>query len=310
MNAVTFLLVYAVTLAWLAPAVLGSRLTAGVQPRLAVAAWLATIGTASMAWIAALVILVVGAIHSLVTDTALTFCVETLGIARQLELPSSVGTAVVVVLLIVTAAVALHTARRVVVTLLSTSRSNRDHAAAAQLIGRPTRHRDVVVVDSERPTAYCVTGGRRQVIVVTTAAVERLDSAGMKAVLAHEKAHLAGRHHHIIALLNALSVAMPRVPLIRAATQAVPVLLEICADDAAARRHGRKSLLTSLISLHTDPRVPAGALAAAGTGVVERVMRLAEPPVPARWHPRGMALSLVAGAVCIAPAIAFTLCGV
>ncbi|WKG04949.1 hypothetical protein [Mycolicibacterium sp. HK-90] len=79
MNAVTFLLVYAVTLSWLAPVVLPGRKTGGMRPVLAVAAWMGAIVTCLGAWLAALMILVVGLVHSVVDRTALTFCVQALG---------------------------------------------------------------------------------------------------------------------------------------------------------------------------------------------------------------------------------------
>lgn len=112
MNAVTYLLIYAVALSWLAPTVLSRLASDGVSPRLAVTGWLTTVATALFAWGAALVILVVGAAHSLITHTALTFCVETLGITEAVEFPPVVATVLTGALLAVTAAVAVarHTA--------------------------------------------------------------------------------------------------------------------------------------------------------------------------------------------------------
>jgi Zn-dependent protease with chaperone function len=307
MNAVTFLLGYAVALSWLAPALLARSATAA-RPRLAVTAWLAAVGTALVAWTGALVVLVVGAVHAVVTNTALTFCVETLGITDAVHLPSALSTVLVVALLIGTAAVALHTTRRVVAVLASTRRRNHDHADAVHVIGRSTEHSGVMAISASQPTAYCVSGGGSSAIVVTTAALRLLDPAGLAAVLDHERAHLRGRHHHIIAALKALSAALPRLPLMAAAAEAVPALLEMCADDAAARRHGREPLLKSLFLLSTGHPLPEGSLAAAGTAVLDRMVRLAQPPVASWWRSREASVLLAVMAIGVAPAIAFTFC--
>ncbi|AFM16657.1 Zn-dependent protease with chaperone function [Mycolicibacterium chubuense NBB4] len=309
MNAVTFLLTYAVALSWLAPAVLGSRLVTDTHPRLGVAAWLATLGTALGAWVCALAVVVFGAVHSLVTDTALTFCVQTLGITSHLMLPSSLATGLVVGLLVVTATVAVHTARRVILSLIGTRHCNREHAEAVRIVGRATEHGEVVELPADRPAAYCVSGAGRRAIVVTTGALQRLEKPELAAVLAHERAHLHGGHHHVIAVLNALAAALPRLPLMRAAAESVPILLEMCADDTAARTHGRGTLASSLIALSIGGRMRDGVLAAAGTAVLHRVVRLTRPPERKLHRTRTAALAVVVTAACTAPAIAFTLCG-
>ncbi|OBA94550.1 peptidase M56 [Mycolicibacterium fortuitum] len=307
MNAVTFLLLYAMVLSWLAPVLFTGSISANVHPRLSVAGWLVVVATASFAWVAALVILIVGAAHSLITHTAPTFCVETLGIAGAVTLPPTVATVLVVALLAVTAAVATNTTRRVIVTLYRTQRANREHAQAVRIIGRPTGHDGVVAITADQPAAYCVSGGRDRAIVVTTAALDLLKPPALAAVLAHERAHLRGRHHQVIATLNTLAAALPRLPLMRAAAQSVPALLEMCADDAATRKHGREPLLASLLALSMH-RQPDGVLAAAGTAVADRVSRLLEPQRAIWRQPRSLAMTSVVIAMAVAPAFALTLC--
>ncbi|MCV7153073.1 M56 family metallopeptidase [Mycolicibacterium pyrenivorans] len=308
MNAVTFLLTYAVALSWLAPVVLTSPAAAARRPQLVVTGWLVAVGTALAAWIGAVVVLVVGAVHAVVTRSALTFCVETLGLTEAFHLPSSVATVVVVALLVATTAVALHTGHRLVGSLLRTRRRNREHTDAVKIIGRPTDHRGVVAIGAEQPAAYCVSGGGSRAIVVTTAALRLLDPAGLSAVLSHERAHMRGRHHHIIATVNALSAALPRLPLMRTAAQSLPALLEMCADDAAAARHGREPLLRSLFLLSTGRSLPEGALAAAGTAVLDRMLRLAQPPAASRRWSRELVAAFVIAGTCLTPAVALTFC--
>ena len=308
MNGVTFLLIYAVALSWLAPAVLTGPAAQARHPWLLVAGWLVAVGTALAAWAGAVVILAVGAIHAVVTRSALTFCVETLGLTEAVHLPSSVATVVVVALLAATTAVTLHTARRLVASLLRTRRSNRDHADAVQIIGRRTDDRGVVVIGAEKPAAYCVSGGGSRAIVVTTAALQLLDRAGLDAVLAHERAHMRGRHHHVIATANALAAALPRLPLMRTAAQNLPALLEMCADDTAARRHGREPLLKSLFLLSTGHPLPESAMAAAGTAVLDRMLRLAQPPLATRWRSRELAAACAIAATSLGPALVLAFC--
>ncbi|GFG71137.1 M56 family metallopeptidase [Mycolicibacter senuensis] len=308
MNAVTLLLGYAVVLSCVAPALLTWPGVARIPPRLAVTGWLVAVGTTLIAWLSALAIMIVGAIHSVVTNTAMTFCVKTLGIARADRLPPAIATALVVLLLLVTASVALRTARRVVISLRGYRRRNLQHAEAVRIVGYPTSHHGVVAMAADQPTAYCVSGGRRQTVVVTTAALELLSSTDLAAVLAHERAHLRGRHHRIIATLNALAAALPRLPLMRSAAKSVPALLEMCADDAAARDHGRESLLASLLTLSSGHRVPDGALAAAGTAVVDRMRRLMEPEQGPWWDPRSLAMVGIVAVTAAVPGLALGLC--
>ncbi|OKH65464.1 peptidase M56 [Mycobacterium sp. SWH-M3] len=305
MNAATFLILYAATLSWLAPVFL-SNAAPTQHPRLAVAGWLAAVGTAISAWVGALVILCVGAVHALITSTALTFCVQTLGLTDAVHLPTSVATALTIALLAVTAVVALHTGRRVLHAARATRRSNHSHAETVHILGRPTPHPGLLSIDSERAAVYCVASGRHSAIIATTAALQMLDPAGLAAVLTHERAHLRGGHHHILATLNALAAALPRLPLMRAAAQSVPPLLEMCADDVAARAHGRAPLLTSLVLLSTGQRLPAGALAAAGTAVLERVRRLTQPAPTRSWRTHSYLCAVAL--TCAAPTVAALFC--
>ena len=51
----------------------------------------------------------------------------------------------------------------------------------------------------DQPAAYCV-AGRQPTVILTTGAVQALDPSQLDAVLAHERAHLTGRHHRLLAL--------------------------------------------------------------------------------------------------------------
>src|SRR4029077_5352450 len=101
-------------------------------------------------------------------------------------------------------------------------------------------------------------------IVLSSGALAVLDSAQLTAVLAHERAHLAGRHHLLISLARRLRASFPAVPLFTQGPGEVARLAEMCADDAAARRAGRGTLVAALLAMGTGTPGPATALAATG----------------------------------------------
>lgn len=149
------------------------------------------------------------------------------------------------------------------------------HAEALALVARPLAGRDVRVLDQSTPLAYCVPG-RSRMIVVTRGAVRALSGSQLDAVLAHERAHLSGRHHLLRTPLGALARAFPGIPVLRLASREVNRLLEMCADDAAVRRHGRAAVTGALQSLSSTP-TPRGTFAAGTIDAEERIRRLGRP---------------------------------
>ena len=122
-------------------------------------------------------------------------------------------------------------------------------------------------------------------------------------MLAHERAHLAGRHHLLIALTRGLAAAFPGVPLFTQGPAEVARLAEMCADDTAARRSSRPTLVTALLAMGTGAAVPAAALAAATCAVAARVQRLLEPAPPARHTRNRLALITVILLLALASAL-------
>src|SRR5690242_7731200 len=68
------------------------------------------------------------------------------------------------------------------------------HAHTARLAGHLEPNLGAVVIEHPQPAAYCV-AGRCPTVIVTTGAMAALAPGQLDAVLAHERAHLAGRHH-------------------------------------------------------------------------------------------------------------------
>jgi beta-lactamase regulating signal transducer with metallopeptidase domain len=170
-------------------------------------------------------------------------------------------------------------------------RQTRAHAEVARVTGHQLPGAGgAVVLDVPQPAAYCVPG-RPATIVLTSGALAVLDRAQLTAVLAHERAHLAGRHHLLIVLTRALAACLPAVPLFTDGPAEVARLAEMCADDDAARRTARRTLLAALLAMGTGTAVPAAALAATGCATMARVQRLMEPPGRARHARYGLALT-------------------
>jgi len=209
--------------------------------------------------------------------------------------------------LILAGAVVARTTLTAVTHLRAAGRQALRHAQAARLAGWPEPALGAVLVEHPEPAAYCV-AGRHPTVILTTGAVAALDPAQLRAVLAHERAHLAGRHHRLLAMARIGRQVLPFVPLMRDADLQVARLVELHADDAATRASDPRSLATALVVLATAGS-PEPALAAAATDAVQRIHRLlgpAEPLGPVRRHllrATAAALALTPVLLALTPAV-------
>src|ERR1700689_1964695 len=152
------------------------------------------------------------------------------------------------------------------------------HAQTARLVGKPEPALGAVLVEHAPPTVYCV-AGRQPTVILTPGAVQALDPGQLDAVLAHERAHLTGHHHRLLALARIGREVLPFLPLMRDAEEQVARLVELHADDAAARGRDPRQLATALVVL-APAASPASALAAGTTDSVRRIHRLLGPSEP------------------------------
>lgn len=176
-------------------------------------------------------------------------------------------------------------------------------------------HRDTasgaLVVDHPTAVAYCLPGRGRE-IVFTTAALAALDPDQVRAVVAHEKAHLRGRHDLVMAVATALERAFPKVSAFSQARAEMARLVEMLADDMAVHHADRLTMATALVHM-AEGSAPAAALGAGGPTAVVRVRRLIRPADPlgvVRSVLVGIAavtVMLVPVAVVTAPAVAATM---
>jgi hypothetical protein len=161
---------------------------------------------------------------------------------------------------------------------------------------RRKRHRDLVdvlatpdglipglrVLAEETPLAYCLPALRGSRVIVSVGALDRLDEGELRAVLAHEQAHLRARHDLVLEAFTALHQAFPRWVRSEVALEQARTLVELLADDDARRRNGPRPLARALVALAGAPAPEAG-LAAAKSATVLRVQRLADPEPRYPW---------------------------
>ena len=180
-------------------------------------------------------------------------------------------------------------------------REHRVHAAFLAAAGRPDQALGAVILDDDSPAAYCLPRGRHRV-VISAGALSRLRPGQIQAVLAHERAHLRGHHHLMLAAAAALARAFPVIPLLTRAAAELAVLAEMTADDAAARRHDRAGLAAALVTL-ASAGTRSTALTAGGTAAIARIQRLLAPPPPPSRPARTARLAAAAAALAIPAAI-------
>ncbi|MEO3756127.1 M56 family metallopeptidase [Streptomyces sp. B6B3] len=155
----------------------------------------------------------------------------------------------------------------------------------------------LVVLEDARPDAWLLAGHTPR-LVITTAALRRLEPRQLDAVLAHEQGHARARHHWLRYCAGALAAGFPRVPVFAAFRQQVDRLVELAADDAASRRVGRLTTALALVGLNEGRGVfgdPAGTRAL----VPQRVSRLL---APGRRLPTARRVRMTAAAAAI-PAV-------
>ncbi|MFP8959012.1 M56 family metallopeptidase [Streptomyces nanhaiensis] len=175
-------------------------------------------------------------------------------------------------------------------TVWRTRRAQRRHLDMLAMVGRPSPEHDAVVVDHETPAVYCLPGRFRRV-VVTRGALRVLSREQFHAVLAHERAHIIGRHHLCHAATEAFERAFPKLPLARHAREQTALLLEMAADDRALRSHSRETLAAALCEVAAG-QAPRAALGAGGPSAAIRLHRLLTPK--AAPH-RAIRLGIVGG---------------
>lgn len=268
------LLIGAALMSWLAPTVLARRVVNGGDPLVAVVAWLTSAAAVALTTLGGVVLLLLpnhGFGETLLA--ALDNCWSSVrhGTPPSIEAVSGVVGALLLLSLSVRLVVgATGSARR-------RARRRADHLAVLRIAAR--RDGETLWLEHDEPLAFTLTG-RPGVIVATDGLTKRLTAPQVDAVLAHERAHLTGRHHLIIAIGEAMAGAFPFLPLFKLAPGVLRELVELVADAAAVREHGAEVVRSALLKVSRHG-APGTALAMSGTAMDVRVERLLDGPAPA-----------------------------
>ncbi|WP_353827966.1 M56 family metallopeptidase [Agromyces sp. SYSU T0242] len=209
---------------------------------------------------------------------------------------------------------AVHLALNLASTALRAERSRRrQHRLIDLLAGPEMSDSGARVLAHPLPAAYCVPG-LRTATVITEGLVDLLDEDELRAVIAHERAHL-GQFHHLVQLaFRAWHAALPWFPIANRAERSVSVLTEMLADDAARAQVGAEPLRTALLRVGTAGAPSGltegdGAAAADEDTLERRVLRLgrsgAPLEAPSRLTARLLAVGMVAVPACVIAVIAF-----
>ena len=297
MTVAVVLVAYAAGLGILGSPMLGRTGWTGRAPLLAIVTYLA----AGWSVIAALGLAgLTLAVHATALGGGLSHLIGACVLRLRATYGTPGGAAVAGLGLTLAGAVAARTALTAATHLRSAGRQALRHAETARLVGRLQPALGAVLVEHSQPAAYCV-AGRQPTVILTTGAVQALDPGQLDAVLAHERAHLAGRHHWLLAVARIGRQVLPFLPLMRDAEEQVARLVELHADDAAARGRDPRLLATALVLLATAGS-PAPALAAGATDSVQRIHRLLAPAQPL-GRARRQLLRATAAALALTPVL-------
>ncbi|MER6616734.1 M56 family metallopeptidase [Streptomyces xantholiticus] len=158
--------------------------------------------------------------------------------------------------------------------------------------------RSVAVLPDRTPYAYALPGRRRDRgrVVVTTGMLAGLSSAERRALFAHERAHLVGRHDRF---LLTVQLAARVNPFLRPLRTAVTYTAERWADEEAAAAVGSRRVVARAIGkagliTRGAPIATLAGFSAIGP-VPRRVAALLEPaPAAHAWPPLSTTAGLAA----------------
>lgn len=184
----------------------------------------------------------------------------------------------------------------------------RAYSRTLDQLGRYDARLDALIVPYAKPVGFCLAGDTPQV-VISSGALQNLNAHQLDAVLSHERAHLQGRHHALVAVAHGLARALP-LPLFRALPEQIELLIERIADERASTQCGRGQVASALLRMTEHP-MPTAALGATGASVSTRVSYLLHPASCPRLRLQTVVSLVIAAAVTtLGPVAVLTLaCG-
>ena len=132
-------------------------------------------------------------------------------------------------------------------TIVRSERQRSRHLSLVNLLSAPMPDRPGTrVLDHPAPVAYCLPGVTRSVTVLSEGLLTLLDADQLKAVIAHERAHLRQQHPVVLVAVKSWHRALPWFPIANRAEAAVGLLVEMLADDQARRVVDDETLATAI----------------------------------------------------------------
>lgn len=265
---------YALLLALVIPKLLTAGSLAERAPRLTVALWQASTFSLLVTSVLAGIAL---AVPSVSMSGGLADLLTACFMAIRAQYATAEGMTFGIIGMSVATLVLTRAVGVLLLSLASATRDRRRHSEVLAVVG-VRNGGGFTVLKHDVAAAYCIAARGGQV-VLTSGALNSLAQNEVRAVVAHENAHLRGHHHIAIDFAAAMDRAFPWVPLFRVAAVEISRLVELLADDAASRQVNRSCVATALVRLAAGP-TPTAALAASGPNALTRVRRMLAPARP------------------------------
>ncbi len=155
---------------------------------------------------------------------------------------------------------AAHLLLSLLMTAARTERQRRRHRALVELLSSPMPDRPGTrLIDHPAPVAYCLPGART-ITVLSGGLVALLSPEQLRAVVAHERAHLRQQHHVVLVAFRSWRSALPWFPIATRAQEAVALLVELLADDQARRETGDAVLASAIELVAADDEGLSGSI--------------------------------------------------
>lgn len=236
----------AVALAWPIPLALSRARWPERSPALAMVLWQSIAASGGLSMIGGLVLVGASPAGSISGAIAQLLPALTAG-----PLPPAFA-AVHLAALTLAIGLAVHLVLNVLATAVTAERTRRRQHRMVALLSEPLPGEpEARLLDHPVPIAYCVPG-IRTAMVLTDGLVRLLEPAELRAVIAHERAHLEQGHHLVLLSFRAWHSALPWFPIANRAESAVTMLTELLADDRAQAVEGTAALKSALARVGSD----------------------------------------------------------
>lgn len=257
MTVAVVLIIGALLVAWIAPRLLEYRLHMGADPQTLLVAWIALVGGTLLSLATAVSLILLpdnGPARHVTTLVHHSWAALSHGTVPRIDEVAELLSLVLVAIAVVrcSGGVLRHARQRRAL--------HRKHLDLVRILtGGGATPGSTLWLDVPQPMAYSV-AGRPALIVASEGLRRQLPRDAVAAVLEHERAHLRGRHHLIVAIAEALAVTLPRLPLMRRSPYLVRALVELSADAVAARSHSPGVVRAALLGMSAGPTAAQAAL--------------------------------------------------